>query len=160
MRSGKLRPHGSAERGWRSLAEGETLRALRDFDRNYFSGPIERFIYGGNNAMGRFFSAYVRGEAPPPPTANQDAIRQFSERFGKPIGDNELTASSDGRRLVQSFERAGSRTTNVTTGPINVTVNVTTNADPATIGNAAGNAVRDRLRSLLADPAWSGPSPH
>jgi len=43
----------------------------------------------------------------------------------------------------------------ITTGPITVTVNVTqpTNADPQTIGDAAGNAVRSRLRQLLTDGA-------
>jgi hypothetical protein len=97
----------------------------------------------GNTSTRRFFEAYVKGKAPPPPTVNDDAVRRFNERFGQPIRDDELTSVGSGGNSRRSGRPS------VTTGPINVTVNVQTNADPNAIGNATGGAVRDRLRGLL-----------
>jgi hypothetical protein len=144
---------------------GQTYQGLRDFDRNYFSGPIGRFLYGGDNSLSRFFRDYVGGRLPPLPPVNEDAVRRFHQNFGKPIEDQSGSFRPDPAGMAELArilaERDRRQPPQVNTGPINVTVNVAgSNADPGTIGNAAGNAVRDRLCSLLADPAWSGPSPH
>ena len=136
---GNIRPNLDAFGGWMSNRQ----QAIEDSFRS--------------TALGRWFIEH--GWLP-----NQE---QLARRRGAPGAPSSWADS-----FMHRFEESGSSwglggrsdrtgvppgTVTVTTGAINVTVNVaSSNADPSTIGNAAGNAVRGRLRELFADDPAPG----